>query len=820
MIAQASATHSGRRSFVAVLLATAVVALAASCSPPPKPGSAPAGPGAAAPSASLGASASIRDLMTARGLSEDDVAAALKTFLPTGAKDEYMIFASGGQSGQVLVMGVPSMRLLKVIGVFTPEPWQGYGYGGGSNKVLEGGKQDGRTITWADVHHPNLSETNGDYDGKFLFVNDKSNGRVAVVDLADFATKQIVPNPLVGSDHGGAFVDPNTNYVIETSQYPVPLGRKYAPLADYKEKYRGLAMFWKFDRAKGRIDVPNSWAIELPPYTQDLADAGKLDSDGWAFINSFNTEMAVGGTLQGKPPMESGASQNDMDFLHVIHWRKAEELVKAGRTETIEGVRVLRLATAAEEGVLSLIGEPKSPHGVDVTPDGKQIVVGGKLDTHGTVYNFAKIKALIEAKKHQGKDAYGVPILEFKDSIDGQVELGLGPLHTVYDDKGFAYTSIFLESVVAKWSLAELKVVEKLPVHYNIGHIMAAEGDTVSPDGKYVVAMNKMSIDRFTGVGPLYPQNFQLIDTSGSQMKIIMDAPIGIGEPHYSQMIKVDKLSPLKVYPPGTDIYTDEKDPFAVEAGQERIEKRADGTHVFMTAIRSHFTPDQFEVEEGERVFLHITSLEQSEDQTHGFAINMHNIDLSLEPGKHENVEFVADKSGVYPMYCTEFCSALHLEMAGYMLVRPKGAPASISADGKTSTAVAPAAAVPAAAAAATEPVVRSTNEGPASIVLPDDLEDLVEDADAKQGEALFTAKGCNACHTVTDMKLVGPGLQGVSDRRTLPWMARMLLNPEKMVKEDPDAMKLFAQMLVPMANQNVHPQNELPALLKYLDGL
>jgi len=621
--------------------------------------------------AGLGASSSIQDLMIQRGLSEADVESALRTYVPSGKHDEYTIFASGGQSGQVLVIGVPSMRLLKVIGVFTPEPWQGYGYGGESNKVIAGGAQSGHAITWADVHHPNLSETKGDYDGEFLFVNDKANGRVAVIDLKDFMTKQIVPNPLVGSDHGGAFVDPNTNYVIETSQYPTPLGREYAPIEQYKEKYRGLAMFWKFDRKKGRIDVEKSWGIELPPYTQDLADAGKLGSDGWAFINSFNTEMAVGGTLQGKPPIESGASQNDMDYLHVINWKHAEELVDAGRATTIKGVKVLPLAVTAAEGVLALIGEPKSPHGCDVTPDGTAIVVGGKLDTHATVYEFSKIKALIDAKKFEGKDDYGVPILAFKDAIRGQAELGLGPLHTVYDDKGFAYTSLFLESKVAKWSVKELKLVDKLSVHYNIGHIMAAEGDTVSPDGKYVVAMNKMSIDRFQPVGPLYPQNFQLVDTSGEKMRLLSDAPIGIGEPHYSQMIKSDKLKPVKIYPVGTNPYTDSKDPQVAEGGKEKIVRNGNVVDVYMTAIRSHFTPDRIEVNQGDTVNLHITSLEQAEDVTHGFTINMYNIDLSLEPGKHENVSFKADVPGVFPMYCTEFCSALHLEMAGYVLVKP-----------------------------------------------------------------------------------------------------------------------------------------------------
>ncbi len=342
-----------------------------------------------------------------------------------------MIFASGGHGGQVLVMGVPSMRLLKVIGVFTPEPWQGYGYGGDSSKLIDGAGQAGHKLGWADVHHPNLSETAGDYDGKFLFVNDKSNGRVAVIDLEDFATKQIVTNPIVGSDHGGAFVDPNTNYVIETSQYPVPFGRKYAPLSEYKEKYRGLAMFWKFDREKGRIDVANSWAIELPPYTQDLADAGKLDSDGWAFINSFNTEMATGGTLDGNPPIEAGASQNDMDFLHVINWKKAESLVAAGQAPTtIKGMKVLPMTVAADEGVLTLVGEPKSPHGCDVTPDGTRSWSAASWIPTPPSTAFAKMKALIEQKQFEAKDTYGIPIMAFKEAIDGQVEIGLGPACT------------------------------------------------------------------------------------------------------------------------------------------------------------------------------------------------------------------------------------------------------------------------------------------------------------------------------------------------------------------------------------------------------
>jgi nitrous-oxide reductase len=625
---------------------------------------------------SSGVGASIAELMAARGLSEADVSAALKTYMPTGKHDDYYIFSSGGQSGQVLVIGIPSMRILKYIGVFTPEPWQGYGFGDETRRVLAEGSRDAATpLTWGDTHHPNLSETDGDYDGQFLFIGDKANARLAVINLKDFVTTQIVANPLLQSDHGASFVTPNTEYVLEGSQYPVPLGGEYAPIEQYNEKYRGALTFWKFDRQQGRIVPEDSWAVELPPYMQDLADAGKLASDGWAFVNSFNTERSYGGNMEGRPPLESGASQNDMDYLHLVHWRKGEEIVKAGKTVTIKGMKVIPLQTAIDEGILYFLPEPKSPHGVDVTPDGKELVVGGKLDTHATVYSFEKIKALIDAKKFEGRDPYGVPILPFAEAIRGQAELGLGPLHTVFDDQGNAYTSMFVESKVAKWSLKDLKLIEKLPVHYNIGHIAAAHGDTTHPHGKYVVAMNKWSIDRFSDVGPLLPQNFQLVDLRGPKMQLLYDMPVPLGEPHYTQIIAADRIKALENYSPvGFDSISRKPDPERVEGGKERIERRADGVHVFMSAVRSHFTPDTVRVKEGETVHLHVTNVEQARDATHGFGIASYNVSLSLEPGEHENVTFVASKAGVYPFYCLEFCSALHLEMAGYLIVEPKDA--------------------------------------------------------------------------------------------------------------------------------------------------
>ena len=615
---------------------------------------------------------STADLMKQRGLTEADVSAALQTYTPTGKKDEYLTFASGGHGGNMIVIGVPSMRILKYVGVFTPEPWQGYGYGDQSGKVLEMGSRFGKEITWGDMHHPALSETKGEYDGKYIFVNDKANARIAVVDLHDFVTKQIVTSQLIQSDHGATFVTPNTEYVVESSQYPAPLGGGYAPIEDFQEKYRGAVIFWKFDRENGKIDKANSFAMELPPYMQDLADSGKLGSEGWVFINSFNTEMSYGGTLEGNPPMESGASQNDMDYLHIIDLKKAEAVYKAGKTKKIAGMDVIMLDTTNAEGLLHLVGEPKSPHGVDVTPDGKELVVSGKLDTHATVYSFEKLKGLIDAKKYEGKDQYGVPILPFADSIRGQVEIGLGPLHTQYDDKGNAYTSVFIESTVAKWSLKDLKVLEKVKVHYNVGHIVAAEGDTVSPDGGYLIAMNKWALDRFNKVGPLLPQNFQLIGINSEPMQLLYDMPLPLGEPHYAQMIKADKLNPVDVYKPaGFDVVTDKPNPNAVKAKEERIEREGKNVHVYMTSVRSHFTPDIVRVKKGDTVHLHITNVEQAHDATHGFTVGSYNVHSSLEPGKHVDITFVADRAGTFPFYCTEFCSALHLEMAGYLLVEP-----------------------------------------------------------------------------------------------------------------------------------------------------
>ncbi|MDM8567575.1 Sec-dependent nitrous-oxide reductase [Candidatus Halobeggiatoa sp. HSG11] len=616
----------------------------------------------------------LKEVMERRGLTEKNVLAAAKTYVPTGGRDEYIVFSSGGQSGQVIVYGIPSMRILKYIAVFTPEPWQGYGFDDESKAVLAQGKIQGKDINYGDTHHPAISETDGKYDGKYLFINDKANPRIAVVDLHDFETKQIVVNPVFKSSHGGAFVTENTEYVIEAAQYPAPFENEYVPIEQFNERYRGGMTYWKFDRKIGRIDPTKSFTVMAPPYSQDLSDFGKGPSSGWSFTNSFCSERYVGGIMQGKPPFEAGCSAKDTDFLHVVNWKKAAELVAAGKATKINGHDVLTIETAVKEGIMFLIPEPKSPHGVDVSPDGKYMIVSGKLDSHASVYSFEKIQAAIKAGNFEGKDPYGIPIIKMQDTLHLQVQVGLGPLHTQYDSKPcVVYTSIYVDSQVTKWNYCEGKVLDKLSIHYNIGHLMTMHGDSVEPEGKYLVALNKLAIDRFNPVGPLHPQNHQLIDISGDKMELLYDMALPLGEPHYAVAINAKLLKPAVRYKSGWDSRTDKKSPFKTRAGREKIVKTPGKVEVFGTTIRSHITPEIIDVEEGDEVVLHFTNLERAEDETHGFAMYGQNVNLSLEPGKTVSATFIADKPGVYPYYCTEFCSALHLEMEGYLLVKPKG---------------------------------------------------------------------------------------------------------------------------------------------------
>lgn len=635
---------------------------------------------------SAAAPAGLDDIIKARNLTPDEAEAALKTFIPPGRFDEFVMVTSGGHRGTVMMYGVPSMRLLKEIPVYAADSWQGWGQGETTSMAhLKEGSwgEDMPTLTWGDLHHPQISLTNGKYDGEFLAVSDKSAGRVGIVSLRDLKTKQIFKTPNMNSDHHALWSD-DSEWIMQSSYFPTPYAaaRGYAKLEDYEKSYRGMASFLKFDRKAGKILLDDSFQLELPPYFQDMSTLGRGPSEGYMFINSLNTEMATGGTLDQKPSMEIGASAREMDYLHVINWKKASELVKdPTKSNVVNGIRVLSIATAITEGLLHFIPESKSPHGVDLVPGGEYVVVSGKLDPSVTVFSFEKIKKAIDAKSFDGTDAFGIPVLKYDDCLEVHLPTGLGPLHSVFDDKGNGYTSHFLDSTVVKWTLGPpynppdkaWKVVDKVSVHYNIGHLQAPGSNTKKPYGKYLVALNKWSVDRFPPLGPLHPQNLQLVDISGEKMKLLSDTPT-IGEPHNSQIMPIELMQAWTTYPePGFDAATMKHSEFATEQGKESVVRTGDTVTVNGTVLRSHYTPDVVRVREGDKVVFNWTNVESARDSTHGFGLHGYNVNLSIDPGATERAEITATRAGVYPYYCTEFCSALHMEMTGWLIVEPPG---------------------------------------------------------------------------------------------------------------------------------------------------
>jgi nitrous-oxide reductase len=580
----------------------------------------------------------------------DVVDAAIKTYVPPGDLDEYYMFSSGGHSGNVYVYGIPSMRHLVTIPVFTPYPATGYGFDVESKKMLG-------DFTWGDVHHPSLSETNGEYDGRWLFVNDNANNRVARIDLRDFKTKQILgPIPNVSGNHCASFVTPNTEYMTIATRFSIPLPKgKYEPLEDYATKYKGIVAGIKIDKDTGEMSL--GWEILMPPFDYDLGDAGKGVSEGWVFWTSYNSERAIG-------KLEVTASQNDKDYVVAVNWRAAEQAVKDGKYRMIGGAKVIIPSEAP--GVVYLIPLAKSPHGIDVSPDGKWLVGNGKLSPTTTVFNFEKFLTAIEQKNFEGEED-GIPVVNYEAVREAEIEVGLGPLHTQFDNRGNAYTTLFIESAVAKWKLGTWEVVDKVPVSINPGHLAAAEGDSRSPDGNFLVSLNKLSHGRHLSVGPSQPEASQLIDISGEKMKLLYDA-FTEPEPHYAQIIKADKLNPIEVYPK-----EENKNPNAIwDVADAKQVRKGRTVEVWMIAVRSYFAPYQIKVRQGDKVIIHVTNIEQTTDELHGFAINEYNINIVADPGETKTIEFIADKPGVFPFYCTNFCSALHQEMQGYLLVEPR----------------------------------------------------------------------------------------------------------------------------------------------------
>ena len=582
--------------------------------------------------------------------------------VPPGEHDEYYGFWSGGHSGEVRIVGIPSMRELMRIPMFQSEGARGWGHDEQTKEVLEEGSQfSNLDHEWGDCHHPILSESGGDYDGDYLWINDKANGRMGRVNLKYFETDAITDIPNMQACHGCAVQSPDTRYVYGVGEFRVPIPNDGTQDPNDSEQY------WSVFAALDPESMEVAWEVRISG-NLDNADTSK---DGrWAFATGYNKEEAF-----EIEPM----THDDRDYLKAFDIDAIEQAVENGEAEEVNGVPVLdaRIGTEYAKGAgetgsnpaVYYIPTPKSPHGCDVEPSGKYVTASGKLSPTVTIVEIAQIDQ----------------VDNLEDAIVGQPKVGLGPLHTTFDDRGQAYTTLFIDSQVAKWDIeqavqaekgSEEPVLGKIDVHYNPGHLQAAEAETTEPAGDWLVSLNKLSKDRFLPVGPIHPDNDQLIyigedaDDERGGMELSMDEPV-YPEPHDCVIAHRDKINPNLVWDKAD--YQGEKE--YVTEDNSRVERIDDSTvEVYTSSKRSEYGLRDFTVQEGDEVTLTVTNIEGSRDIIHGVAIPQHGINLSIAPQDTRQVTFTAEEPGVYWIYCTYFCSALHLEMRSRMIVEPQEA--------------------------------------------------------------------------------------------------------------------------------------------------
>ncbi len=603
--------------------------------------------------------------------------AAEKVYVAPGELDEYYAFVSGGFSGQLAVYGLPSGRLFKVIPVFSQDAEKAYGYNEETKPMLN---TSFGFVPWDDSHHPDISQTNGELDGRWLFINGNNTPRIAKIDLTTFETTEIIEIPNTAGNHSSSYVTDNTEYVIAGTRFSIPVPQRDISIKEYKGNFKGTLSFIKVDQEDGGMEI--KFQLLMPGFDYDKAHPGRGKSHGWFFYTTYNSEEAH--TL-----LEVNASQNDKDFIAAVNWKKIEEYVNNGggtmmptnyahnvydesthmATSTMKK-EVLMVDPSEVPGAIYFLPTPKSPHGCDVDPSGEYIVASGKLSANVTVHSFTKMLDAIENEKFAG-DAYGIPILNFEDVLAGSVEQpGLGPLHTEFDGKGNAYTTFFISSEVVKWKLGTWEVLDRKSTYYSVGHLMIPGGNSQKPFGKYLLAMNKITKDRYLPTGPEVTQSAQLFDITGDKMELLLDFPT-IGEPHYAAGIPAEIImkNSKKIYK-----LEENKHPYAAKNDDEtRVERDGKEVHIYMTMIRSHFSPDNIEgVKVGDKVYFHVTNLEQDYDVPHGvIMIGANTSELLIMPGQTETFVWYPKQVGVWPFYCTDFCSALHQEMQGYVRVSP-----------------------------------------------------------------------------------------------------------------------------------------------------
>lgn len=606
----------------------------------------------AAGAATVGTSMMSRETLAATDKS------ALKAHVGPAELDEYYGVWSGGQSGEVRIVGLPSMRELMRIPVFNRCSATGWGHTNESKAILG----ESAHLENGDTHHPQASMTDGRYDGRYAFIQDKANTRVARIRLDVMKCDKVTTIPHVQAIHGLHLQRvPSTKLVFACGEFIAPYPND-GKLIDKLDEAEHFTMYSALDAETMEV----AWQVIVDG---NLDNTSTCFSGKYAVATCYNSEMAFD---------LAGQMRNERDWLTIFNIPRIEEEVKAGRFITLADSKVPVLDGRKKNGknttFTRYVPVPKNPHGAHTSPDGKYFFANGKLSPTVTVIAIDRLDDLFNDK-----------FADEREVVVAEPELGLGPLHTTFDGRGNAYSSLFIDSQVVKWNIEDAirhyngedvnYIRQKVDVHYQPGHLKASLAETRDADGKWLVVLSKFSKDRFLPTGPLRAENDQLFDISGEEMKLVHDGP-AFAEPHDIVIIRRDQIQTKRVW--------DRDDPFFAGAlaqakadgvnleSENKVIRDGNKVRVYMTSIAPAFGLSEFSVNEGDEVTVTVTNLDQIEDLSHGFCVVNHGVSMEISPRQTSSITFIASKPGSHYYYCTWFCHALHMEMAGRMLVRPK----------------------------------------------------------------------------------------------------------------------------------------------------